>query len=63
MNIWDKVFESGLKEFFGRQPLKNLLSPLLNALFHLSKDLIEYKYVVLKNSIFDEKVLNTPLIL
>ena len=23
-HIWDKVFESGLSEFCGRQPLKNL---------------------------------------
>ena len=23
-HIWDKVFKSGLSNFFGRQPLKNL---------------------------------------
>ena len=47
--IWDKVFKSGLSTFCGRQPLnveadkffkcclpQNLLSPLLNALSHLS---------------------------
>ena len=34
-NIWDKVFKSGLSKFYGKQPLKNLLSPLLNTLSHL----------------------------
>ena len=34
-NIWDKVFKSGLSNFCGRQPLKNLLSPLLNTLSHI----------------------------
>ena len=29
---WDKVFKSGLSKFCGRQPLKNLLIPLLNTL-------------------------------
>ena len=29
---WDKVFKSGLNKFFGRQPLKNLFSVLLNTL-------------------------------
>ena len=33
--IWDKVFKSGLSKFCGRQPLKSLLSPLLNTLSHL----------------------------
>ena len=33
--IWDKLFKSGLSKFFGRQPLKNLLSPLLNTLSHI----------------------------
>ena len=28
----DKVSKSGLSKFCGRQPLKNLLSPLLNTL-------------------------------
>ena len=32
---WDKVFKSGLSKFCGRQPLKNLLSPLVNTLSHL----------------------------
>ena len=44
--IWDKVFNSGLSNFCGRQPLKNLkgygllstLSPVLNTLSHLSVD-------------------------
>ena len=36
--IWDKVFKSGLSKFCGRQPLKNLLSPLLNTLSHLIID-------------------------
>ena len=35
INIWNKVFKSGLRKFCGRQPLKNLLSPLLNTLSHL----------------------------
>ena len=30
--IWGKVFKSGLNKFYGRGPLKNLLSPLLNTL-------------------------------
>ena len=29
---YEKVFKSGLSKFCGRQPLKNLLSPLLNTL-------------------------------
>ena len=33
--IWNKVFKSGLSKFCRRQPLKNLLSPLLNTLSHL----------------------------
>ena len=33
---WDKVFKSGLNNFCGRQPLKNLLSPLLNTLSQMS---------------------------
>ena len=33
--IWRKVFKSGLSKFCGRQPLKNLLSPLLNTLSHM----------------------------
>ena len=32
MKIWVKVFKSGLSKFCGRQPLKNLLSPLVNTL-------------------------------
>ena len=36
-HMWDKVFKSGLSKFYGRQPLKNLLSPLLNTLSHISK--------------------------
>ena len=35
LNIWDKVFKSRLSKFCGRQPLKNLLSPLLNNLSYL----------------------------
>ena len=34
-DIWDKVFKNGLIKFCGRQPLKNLLSPLLNIWSHL----------------------------
>ena len=34
-DIWDKVFKSGPSKFCGRQPLKNLLSPLFNTLSHL----------------------------
>ena len=34
LNIWDKVFKSGLKLFKGCHS-QNLLSPLLNTLFHL----------------------------
>ena len=34
LNIWDKVFKSGLKLFKGCHS-KNLLSPLLNTLSHL----------------------------
>ena len=30
--ICDKVFKSGLSKFCGRQPIKNLLSPLLNTM-------------------------------
>ena len=33
--IWNKVFKSGLSKFCGRQPLKHLLSPLLNTLSHM----------------------------
>ena len=33
--VWDKVFKSGPCKFRGRQPLKNLLRPLLNTLSHL----------------------------
>ena len=40
-NKWDKVFESGISKFYGRQPLKNmkeygLLKPFkfLKAVFH-----------------------------
>ena len=28
MGIWDKVFKNELRKFCGRQPFKNLLSPL-----------------------------------
>ena len=31
-----KVFKSGLSKFCERQPLKNLLSPLLNKISHMS---------------------------
>ena len=34
--IWYKVFKSGLSKFCERQPLKNLLSPLLNKMSHMS---------------------------
>ena len=34
-DIWGKIFKSGLSKFCGRQPLKNLLSPLLNTLSHI----------------------------
>ena len=33
--VWDKGFKSGLNKFSGRQPLKNLPSPLLNTLSHI----------------------------
>ena len=36
INIWGKVFKNGLNKFCGRQPLKNLLSPLVNTLSHVS---------------------------
>ena len=32
-DVWDKVSKSGLREFCGRQPLKNLLSSLLDTFF------------------------------
>ena len=32
INNWEKIFKSGLSKFCGRQPLKSLLSPLLNTL-------------------------------
>ena len=35
VNIWNKVFKSGLIKFFKGGLPQNLLSPLLNALFHL----------------------------
>ena len=35
--IWDKIFKSGLSTFCGRQPLKNLLSPLWNTLSHFNR--------------------------
>ena len=34
-NIWDKVFKIGPSKICERQPLKNLLSPLLNTLSDL----------------------------
>ena len=34
-SIWNKVFKSGVSTFCGRQPLKQLLSPLFNTLSHL----------------------------
>ena len=34
--IWDKVFKRRLSKFCGRQTLKNLISPLLNTLLHIS---------------------------
>ena len=36
-HIWDKVFKSGLSKFCGRQPLKNLVIPLLNTLSRIKK--------------------------
>ena len=33
--LWGKVFKSGLNKFSARQPLKNLLSPFLNTLYHI----------------------------
>ena len=35
IDIWDKLFKSGVSKFCGRQPLKNLLTPLLNTLSHI----------------------------
>ena len=35
LNEYDKVFQSGLRKFCGRQPLKNLLSPLLNTFSYI----------------------------
>ena len=48
--IWDKVFWSGLSKFCGRQPLKNLLSPLLNALpyFFFKKIEVIASYTIFK---------------
>ena len=42
--IYDKEFKNGLSKFCGRQPLKYLLSPLLNTLsnLQLSNTLILY---------------------
>ena len=34
-DVWDKVSKNGLREFCGRQPLKNLLSSLLDTFFHI----------------------------
>ena len=42
---WDRVFKSGLIKFCGRQPLKNLLSPLLNTL----SQILLWKYFIKKN--------------
>ena len=33
--IWNRVFSSGLSKFCGRQPLKNVLSALMNTLSHI----------------------------
>ena len=33
-NIWGKIFKNGPSKICGRQPLKNLLGPLLNTLLH-----------------------------
>ena len=44
---WDKVFESGLSKSCGRQPLKNLHSPLLKTLSN--------KCILLNSSIYDSQ--------
>ena len=41
--IWDKVFKNGLGKFCGRQPLKNLLSPLLNTLSHMFRLYLDWE--------------------
>ena len=51
MVIWDKVFKSGLSKFCGRQPLKNLLSPLLNTLSHLKIDFFTNINEIIKKDI------------
>ena len=46
--IWGKVFKSRLSKFWGRHPLKNLLSPLLNTLsqmWYLLKILSAWVYL------------------
>ena len=53
MEIWDKVCKSGLNKFCGRQPLKNLPSPLLNILSHLFSLTFFTENVQLKTSIRD----------
>ena len=55
-NKCGKVFKSGLSKFCGRQPLKNLLSPLLNILSqmlvgHIAVQWVWYSQWVLEGSI------------
>ena len=38
--MWEKEFKNGLRKFCGKQPLKNLLSPLLNTLYHIEASLL-----------------------
>ena len=52
MGIWDKVFKNELRKFCGRQPLKNLLSPLQNTLSHIifaNKNETNLKHVAVAN--------------
>ena len=43
-NKWNKVFKSELSKFWGRQPLKNVLSPLLNTLSQVFTKAVSRNY-------------------
>ena len=54
---WDKIFKNELSKFCGRQPSKNLLSPLLNTLSQL---LMKFYAKIVPSKIFDRFLKQPP---
>ena len=50
-NTWDKAFKSNLSKFYGRQPLKNLLSLLLNTVSNIRR-LFSVNQIIIINTVW-----------